>query len=260
MTNKIYVVNSFCDKLQHEGLTCSNGPGSVTAIDGATGNTVNIAIGDGPFFFAANSTTNRVYVPNVGDGTVSVIAGASASALQFVAVPPCRLVDTRNSGGPIQGGAAESFILPLLGNCNIRTTAAAYSLNVTVVPNGPLGYLTIWPTGEDQPVVSTMNSLDGRIKANAAIVPAGYQGAVSVYVSNTTNVVLDIDGYFSAPSGSGAPGAQNLAFYPLTPCRVLDTRNPTGPLGGPFLASGQERDFRCCRATATFPQARKPIR
>ena len=77
-----------------------------------------------------------------------------------------------------------------------------------------MGYLTIWPTGEDQPLVSTMNSLDGRIKANAAIVPAGYQGAVSVYASNTTDVVLDIDGYFAPVSRS------TLAFYPLTPCRV----------------------------------------
>ena len=57
------------------------------------------------------------------------------------------------------------------------------------------------------------------MKANAAIVPAGARGAVSVFVSNTTNVVLDIDGYF-------APASQTLAFYPLTPCRVADTRDP----------------------------------
>lgn len=51
-----------------------------------------------------------------------------------------------------------------------------YSLNVTVVPQGPLGYLTIWPEGEGQPDVSTMNSPDGRIKANAAVVPGGVSG------------------------------------------------------------------------------------
>ena len=64
-----------------------------------------------------------------------------------------------------------------------------------------------------------MNSLDGRVKANAAIVPAGANGAVSVFASNTTNVVLDIDGYFAPVGGS------TLAFYPLPPCRVADTRN-----------------------------------
>lgn len=32
-------------------------------------------------------------------------------------------------------------------------------------------------------------------------------------------------------------------FYTLTPCRFLDTRNPTGPLGGPSLQPGAVRSF-----------------
>ena len=158
-------------------------------------------------------------------------------ALQFVTVTPCRLVDTRpehGGGGPILGGTFQSFPIPQEGGCNIPTSAAAYSLNVSVVPQGPLGYLTIWPTGGSQPGVATLNSLDGRIKADAAIVPAGTSGAINVYVTNTTNVVLDINGYFAPVSGS------TLAFYPLTPCRVADTRNGSYPqgLGPPFLTGG----------------------
>lgn len=34
-----------------------------------------------------------------------------------------------------------------------------------------------------------------------------------------------------------------LQFYTLTPCRVLDTRNPTGPYGGPALVAGADRPF-----------------
>ena len=167
--------------------------------------------------------------------------GLSPTPWQFVPVTPCRVVDTRNQngefGGPaLAGGTYRSFPIPQ-GGCEIPATAAAYSLNVTVVPSGSLGYLTIWPTGKSQPLVSTMNSLDGRIKANAAIVPAGASGAVDVYVSNTTDVVLDIDGYF-APVGNST-----LAFYPLTPCRVLDTRLANGSLGGPYLFADQQRDF-----------------
>jgi len=115
--------------------------------------------------------------------------------------------------------------VPQLGGCNIPASAAAYSLNVTVVPPAPLGYLTIWPTGEAQPITSLLNSPDGRTKADAAIVPAGSSGAVSVYVSDTTNVILDIDGYFAPP------GSQTLQFYPLAPCRVMDTRNSSMPQG-----------------------------
>ncbi len=120
---------------------------------------------------------------------------------------------------------------------------AAYLLNVTVVPQGPLGYLTIWPNGEARPITSTLNS-DGRVKANAAIVVAGSQGTVSVYVTNTTNLVLDISGYFQPATAS------TLVFYPLKPCRVADTRNTNGPLGGPHLTANQERNFPVLDASA----------
>ncbi len=171
---------------------------------------------------------------------VSLTSGGSPQPLQFVAVTPCRLVDTRQrgGGGAIPGGTSRSFPIPQEGGCNIPVSAAAYSLNVTVVPSGPLGYLTLWPTGQPKPLVATLNSVDGRVKANAAIVPAGDQGAISIYVTDMTDVVLDINGYFAPASGS------TLAFYPLAPCRVADTRhaNPNG-LGAPYLTGLQERVF-----------------
>lgn len=178
------------------------------------------------------------------NGSVTQIVNPIPLALQLVTLPPCRIVDTRNldgtfGGPPIPGNTARAFPLGQSGNpCGIPSNAVAYSLNVTVIPQTTLGYLTIWPTGEGQPTVSTLNSLDGRIKANAVIIPAGASsGSVSLFVTNTTNVVLDINGYF-IPSNSST-----LAFYPLTPCRVVDTRHPNGPLGSPYLMHGQERDF-----------------
>jgi hypothetical protein len=96
---------------------------------------------------------------------------------------------------------------------------AAYSFNFTVVPGGhPVGYLTAWPTGQSQPVVSTLNDQTGTIVANAAIVPAGTGGDISVYSTNDTQLLIDIDGYF-APAGTGG-----LSLYPVAPCRVIDTR------------------------------------
>jgi YVTN family beta-propeller protein len=227
-TNKIYVVN--------------NSAAKVTMIDGNTNNTTPISVGNRPSAVGIDALTNREYVTNTSDGTVSIIAGANAEALQFVPLTPCRLVDTRqNDGQPLQGNTTTSFVLPQEGSCGstIPSNAAAYSLNVTVVPITTLGYLTIWPTGEDQPLVSTMNSTDGRVKANAAVLPAGYQGAVSVYVSDTTHLILDIDGYFAPPS------SQTYEFYPVTPCRVVDTRQTTFPqgLGAPSLQAQQQRDL-----------------
>jgi probable HAF family extracellular repeat protein len=192
-----------------------------------------------------NNNGQIVGTYNPGGNYHGFLATPGASApLQFVPLPPCRVVDTRNPNGkfggpPIGGHSSRSFPLAESDNgCGIPSGALAYSLNVTVVPPGRLGYLTIWPSGQGQPQVSLMNSLDGRIKANAAIVPAGTpSGSVSVYVTDTTNVLLDIDGYFMASGGS------TLAFYPVPPCRIVDTRNPNGPLAGPFLNGNQERDF-----------------
>jgi len=176
-------------------------------------------------------------------GVTLIVAFTPPSSSSFVPITPCRIADTRNPlspfGGPsITGGTSRSFAVPN-SSCGIPATATAFSLNVTVVPSVTLGYLTLWPSGQAQPVVSTMNSFDGRIKANAAIVSAGNNGAVSVYVSDTTDVILDIIGYF-VPLGS-YPGA--LAFYPLPPCRVADTRNAAALLGGPSLAATGVRSF-----------------
>jgi len=93
-------------------------------------------------------------------------------------------------------GETRSFTIPA-STCSIPATAAAYSLNVTVVPGGVLSYLSTWPTGSAQPLVSTLNSFDGSVVANAAIVPAGTGGAISVFVTNPTDVILDINGYFA---------------------------------------------------------------
>ena len=121
-------------------------------------------------------------------------------------------------------------------------------MNATVVPHGLLGYLTVWPTGQPLPLASTLNSLDGRVKANAAIVPAGSGAAISVFATHTTDVILDINGYF-VPT----PSVSTLTFFPLPPCRVADTRASAGPLAGPFLAGGQSRSFPVRSSTCSVP-------
>jgi uncharacterized repeat protein (TIGR01451 family) len=191
---------------------------------------------------------------STGSAIWSFTTGVPAIGSLFVPVTPCRVADTRSPAGPLGGpalaaGSTRSFTIPASG-CGIPATAQAYSLNVTVVPDGPLSYLSLWPAGQPQPLVSTLNSFGGTVVANAAIVPAGTGGAVSVFVSNQTDVVLDIDGYFDS---TGGPTAS--AFYPATPCRVADTRGPTGQFGGPSLFADQTRDFPIPSGSCGIPPA-----
>jgi hypothetical protein len=82
----------------------------------------------------------------------------------------------------------------------------------------------------DTPLISTLNVPTGTLTANAAIVtvnPATSE-SVSVYTSDETDVVIDVNGYFAF--SQFVPGG--LSLYTLEPCRVLDTRGTTGPFQG----------------------------
>ncbi len=94
VANKIYVAN-----LCGNASSCPNPIGTVTVIDGATLSFANVNVGNQPYGLAVNTATNLVYVPNYSDSTVSVINGASPTALRFVPLAqPCRAVDTRPAG------------------------------------------------------------------------------------------------------------------------------------------------------------------
>jgi hypothetical protein len=132
----------------------------------------------------------------------------------------------------------------------VPANATAYSLNMTVVPQTDyLGYLATWPAGLPQPVVSTLNSWTGTVVANAAVVPAG-NGAISIYVSDDTDVLFDINGYFAPP------GAAGLNYYTMTPCRVADTREfagMTGQFGPPSMAGKTSRSFPVQSSACSVP-------
>jgi hypothetical protein len=173
------------------------------------------------------------------------LSGASTFAqLQYVPLStPCRAVDTRLNGATIAEDTTQNLDpgqacgIPSQGNNPI-----VFALNVTAIPHGRLGAMTVWATGAPQPNASTLNSNDGRIKANYALVAGGAgTGLISVWASNATDLVLDVSGYFVQPPASGI--SQALLYTPVAPCRLIDTRNSTGVLGSPSLTAGETRTF-----------------
>jgi hypothetical protein len=132
--------------------------------------------------------------------------GSAAGGQALFTVTPCRVLDTRSSSGSMNG------MLPVNvtgSSCGIPSTAEALVLNATVVPTGGLGYLTLWPENEAQPVVSTLNADDGVIASNMAIVPTT-NGSIDAFSSSATQLILDISGYF-APSSSASPALRVTA-------------------------------------------------
>jgi hypothetical protein len=123
--------------------------------------------------------------------------------IAFVAMSPCRVIDTRNAVGPY-GGPALATNVPRSfdidnGPCTgIPAGVDAYSLSIGGILPPADGFLSAWPTGIAQPTVSQLNFLAGEVVANAAIVPAGTGGSINVLVNiGPTNVYIDINGYFT---------------------------------------------------------------
>jgi hypothetical protein len=164
----------------------------------------------------------------------------SNDALTFVAITPCRLLDTRGAAAGFNGiapfsgpsiGAGVTVTIPVQSTTEstantepapcgvIPTIAQAYSFNLTVVPHagGAVDYVSLWPSGSPQPFVATLDDPQGAILSNAAIVAAGMPyGGVSFYSGGpaVTDVIIDMNGYFTAPtdvSSNTAIGAGTLA-------------------------------------------------
>jgi hypothetical protein len=150
---------------------------------------------------AGSSGSIDVYPTEQTDLIIDVngyFAPPAAGGLLFNPTLPCRIADTRNPVGPFGGPALSGTrdFNVAAGPCPVPATARAYSLNATVVPHGTLGGLIFWPAGQSQPNVSTLNSYDGQIVSNVAIVPTD-NGAISAFSMDTTDLILDLNGYFA---------------------------------------------------------------
>jgi hypothetical protein len=123
--------------------------------------------------------------------------------IAFVGIQPCRVTDTRGNGAPITGGIFANSALrtwDLTGLCGLPAGTDAISANFTVVAAGgiPAGsFLLAWPTGQPPPPTAIMTYGPGQIISNAAIVPLGPGEQMTVNVSGSTHIVMDVNGYFT---------------------------------------------------------------
>lgn len=141
----------------------------------------------------------------------------SAQDLDFFALTPCRLVDTRLDIGPLGGPALQhdaNRTFPLAGTCGLPASAAAVSLNVTAVDATGGGQLTLFPADISTPATSTISFSAGRARANNCVLGvagggAGELGAAPVVAGGgTVQMILDVNGYFRDTCG-GVPDGQD---------------------------------------------------
>ncbi|MFJ7774562.1 PKD domain-containing protein [Streptomyces yangpuensis] len=146
----------------------------------------------------------------------------------YVAVRPARVLDTRTTNTPVQGGAATPIAVPVhyySSGPHHTAGASAAVLNVTVTGATEDTHLGVWPSGQARPATSNVNVKAGGTSSNTVTVPIGADGKISAQLnSGKASLIVDFVGYYQPDAGQ--------RFAPITPTRVVDTRTAGGALGG----------------------------
>lgn len=164
---------------------------------------------------------------DVAVDVVAYFATATSEAGEgYTPVPEQRVLDTRET---TIMGSGERRVIPVVGQYGVPVSATGVLLNVTSIGSARTGHLTVSPTLPAAVTTATVNYVRGEAKANRAITQLAPDGTIELYTHVPGHVTIDIVGWF----GTGGDG---LNYNPLTPARVLDTRNGTGGL--PTLVAG----------------------
>lgn len=209
--------------------TNTGGPGYLTAYECSAGRPVASSANH----LAGDTRGAVAIVPISADGTFCLYTHADADLLvdlQAAFVPvdsggirfsplatPTRLVDTRQS--------SRQEILEV----EVPAGAEAVAVSLTAIGDDQPGFLVAYPCTDEIPVVATVNHLAGEVISGAAFVPVGPNGTICVSSKAPADVTVDLTGTFSADG--------ELAFVPVPPTRMLDTRTGTGgwsPIHGQF--------------------------
>ena len=140
-------------------------------------------------------------------------------------------------------GAGASLRLPITTGSDLPGGLAppghvtAVVLNLAVTDAIAAGYWQVVPTGGGAPFGSSANlnvERRGQTISNQVIVPVGADGTITIFAQSGGHVIVDVAGVFSGPSSAVSTSG---LFRPITPSRLLDTRDPTntpqlGPIPG----------------------------
>ena len=189
----------------------------------------------------ADTCTGAFPASHLVTGTDGAITGTTTLTVvgdTYNPVPPVRLLDTRVANGlsgKFSGGVPRTF--QVSGRGGVPVGATAVTANVTVVKPSLAASVYLGPDPIAHPSTSTINFNAGDITAYGSTIAldgAGEMSATLMAASGTTDLVLDVTGYF-------IPDLTGDTYHPLTPARLLDTRTGNG-LSGKFL-TGVPRTF-----------------
>jgi IPT/TIG domain len=183
----------------------------------------------------AGGLENVIATDSLGSSTATPASAYLYIPLSnYVPVTPFRVLDTRNTGGPLGPGITRPLQVTV---GTVPTNATAAVLNVTEVSGTASSLLTVYPFNTPRPTASNLNFGPGTVIANLVTVtlgPSSGGGWIDIYNAlGSVNVVVDVEGYFTTHPATTFDGL----FHPIRPVRVCDTR--TSCEGHTAVGSGQ---------------------
>jgi predicted outer membrane repeat protein len=192
----------------------------------------------------------------------SVIRATSVSITPPVSPAPAGDTGTVDVDGIATVGYSFSATTPLGSVGPIAGTAApspgAVNVTFTSQPSG----LTISVNGTNVVTPATVAAVQGL--PITAVAPLAQTSGPNLYLFSSWDGVLQNALTIATPAAPVTYTAWYqqsievgpLNYYSLAPCRVVDTRYPAGPLGGPALAAGSSRTFAVWNACGIPTTAR----
>jgi hypothetical protein len=207
--------------------------------------TLGIAAGSA---LAANPPLANWPVPKSSAFGKTAFADIAPGPVVFVAVDPCRHIDTRAAyafpapwGPPSMPGVHAQRTFPITGRCGIPVGATAVSFNFTIWAPVTRGDIRIFPAGGAAPNVAAL-TWEANIQAllNAAIVPLGAAGDITVQVDGpgTIDLIADVNGYFIGGGNDITSGERLWISGSYVGGMIRVTNISSGGYGGYFEANG----------------------
>ncbi|WP_270887315.1 hypothetical protein [Pedococcus sp. 5OH_020] len=155
-------------------------------------------------------------------------AATNVASGRFRTVWPARLLDTR-TGGAAQVPAGGTVEIRVLGRGGVPSAhVGSVVLNVTYTQALAAGFVTAYAAGTPRPGTSNLNVPGaGSTAANFVVAALGANGAVTLYTSAPTHLLVDVGGYYT--NDTATPGGDGL-FVPVRPARAIDSRACCLPL------------------------------
>lgn len=158
-----------------------------------------------------------------GNTTPAPTAAPSGPSVGFQPLTPARVVDTREGLGATKLEAGVTKSIQIAGRGGVPVGANAVSGNFTIVGQSGGGFLTVWNCSPERPIVSTVNFTGGEVAPNAATIPLDANGQLCVFSTTPTDLVIDVNGFYASAGAA--------RFTPVTPVRIMDSREGLGAVG-----------------------------